>query len=414
MNNQENELYLKKHVLLHTNHDLTEANLKEIEFLKRNFCGIVTDDIESLGELKDDNICIYIFGDINHIMSRIAIEPSNKWYVIKELSYHYDDDNGNVLKYVNLISLGEVPININNVGVFFRKLFDDSDYFDLLTKEHQFQLLTESNKPGSSYRKGIYLSNVEENNDNSLSFNLLRCSTNLDGPTDNFRDTDKIIINKVNAVSNIFFKQEANLNHVLAQVYNNMKVDNKERKAKIAAHSDKTKDMPANALMAFCTFYNFDERNFEGVKTPDDNKYDRVYKDMTVFTKLRFRLKDSVKYPDFEKQFDITLYPGSVFIMSLETNRLYTHEIVPAQLSIEKLPIRLGYVIRCSKTKAVFKDDRTFIESDGELKPMSECTAEKAKHLKDLYFKENTSTEIVDYGEIDFSFNDGDYVRPLL
>jgi hypothetical protein len=36
------------------------------------------------------------------------------------------------------------------------------------------------------------------------------------------------------------------------------------------------------------------------------------------------------------------------------------------------------------------------------------------KTLKDTYFKENTSDEIIDYGEINFSLNKGDYLKPLV
>ena len=47
--------------------------------------------------------------------------------------------------------------------------------------------------------------------------------------------------------------------------------------------------------------------------------------------------------------------------MSLDSNRLYTHEIIPSSLPIEKLPIRMGYVIRCSKTKALYNDGKTYL-----------------------------------------------------
>ena len=75
----------------------------------------------------------------------------------------------------------------------------DKDYFELLEKEHLFQTLSESNKPGNAYRSGIYLTKVEEDKEEDLlRFNLLRCSTNLDGGTDNFKAVDYEIINKVN------------------------------------------------------------------------------------------------------------------------------------------------------------------------------------------------------------------------
>lgn len=59
--------------------------------------------------------------------------------------------------------------------------------------------------------------------------------------------------------------------------------------------------------------------------------------------------------------FDITLYPNSVFVMSLDMNRLYTHEIIPSILPIDRIPTRMGYVIRCSKTNAIFKNEQTYI-----------------------------------------------------
>ena len=100
-------------------------------------------------------------------------------YVVKEFSTNYETTD----KY-QLISLGEMPINVFNVGIFFRKFFDDSkDYYDLIVKEHQFQNLTMDTKPGTAYRTGIYLTKVEEVGD-EIKFKLLRCSTNL-GPTDN-------------------------------------------------------------------------------------------------------------------------------------------------------------------------------------------------------------------------------------
>lgn len=84
----------------------------------------------------------------------------------------------------------------------------------------------------------------------------MRCSTNLDGPTENFRQTDIEIVNAVNGVRAKFFEDSASLNHVLAQTYHNVKNDEgKSKKAKISRHSDKTKDMPDNGLLAFCTFY---------------------------------------------------------------------------------------------------------------------------------------------------------------
>jgi len=82
----------------------------------------------------------------------------------------------------------------------------------------------------------------------------------------------------------------AELNHVLAQVYHNTAastgaggveghVSTKEKKARIKSHSDKTKDMPVNGVMAVCTFYSDDIAQKAKV-TPDG---DYVYKNGSVF-----------------------------------------------------------------------------------------------------------------------------------
>jgi len=304
------------------------------------------------------------------------------------------------------------PVNIHNVGIYFRNFFnDETDYFNLLIKEHQFQSLTESNKPNNAFRKGIYLTNVKQEGDDEYKFNLLRCSSNLDGPTDNFRETDLQIINKVTEAAKDFFDRPFNLNHVLAQVYENNVETNK--KAKIKDHSDKTKDMDKSGIMAFCTFYNKDELK-KCSKQSTTDPFDYVYKETSVLTRLKFRLKDDVNNTDLVKLFEITLYPGSVFVMPLSTNRLYTHEICPSVLNVEQIPTRMGYVIRCSDTEAIYKNGQTFIVDNktNNLIRMVEPSDSEVKRLKDLYYKENMFSDVVEYKDFHFSLNNGDYLKP--
>lgn len=404
-------MYDKHYFICIEKHLVNISNIyrEEVEYIKTNFCGNVINDLNNISTYHE-TVIIYICGDVNAILSKLN---HKNIYIIKELSYNYNDD-------YNFITCGQVPININNVGVYFRNLFGSSDYFNLLEKAHCFQSLTESNKPGSSYRKGIYITDVV-NNDDHIKFNLLRCSTNLDGPTDAIKQVDNEIITTVNNITNNFFENNAKLNHVLAQIYENTKYGgfnkNSEKKAKIKSHSDKTKDMPRNGLMAFCTFYNgFDELANVGVKKSKTNLYDYCYKDETVLTKLRFKLKNIVKEKDshnnYIDKFDLVLYPNSVFIMSLNMNRLYTHEIAPSSLSVDKLPTRMGYVIRCSKTKAVYKNNQTYIDENGTYIKLEKPTDDDIKKLKDIYHKENTSDELIDYGSIYYSLNEGDYVEP--
>lgn len=395
-----NTILTHKHILI----SLNEQSLKldpnfqqELAYLKLNFCGRVYTTLNN--STFSDKRNFYVCGDITDI----KIPQGPNIFVIKELSYGYDN--------LNSISLGEVPINIHNVGVYFRKLFPDNiNHFEAIKNSHEFQTLTAGNRVGHAFRKGIYLTEIKSTSDD-ISFNLLRCSSDLSGPTDNFRQIDHQVIDKVNDVIGSVFKVPVKLNHVLAQIYENLiKTQGQkkvERKAVIKPHSDKTKDMPPNALIAFTTFY-------DNIQTQQKPNFDICHKNISVLSYLHFRLKDTVKDPNLVKEFSITLYPNSVFVIPLSTNRLYTHEIRVSMLPISKIPTRLGYVIRCSNTKAIFKDGQTFIDNDGSLIKLADSTVEDEKKLRELYLIENKTTDIVNYSDIYFSMNSGDYKRPIV
>ena len=306
-----------------------------------------------------------------------------------------------------------------NCGILFKKFFS-KNYFSNIETNHQFQKLTESNKPGISYRTGIYLTDVEET-DEGTKFNLLRCSTNFKGPTCGFSPDDKEILQKVNKISKECFRDEVELNHVLAQIYHNTVVTNngrkREKKAKIKKHSDKTKDMSKNGLIAFCTFYKEFENeafNIPGVKESKSEKCNFYYKKCSILTKLRFELKKDYWDSNMVKKFNIDLHPNSLFIISLKTNRFYTHEIVPSILPIEHLPTRMGYVIRCSNQKALFKNNKTYIMDGDSLSELKEQYIEGIHNLKCQYAKENITSEHLNYKKVDFSLNQGDYTQPLI
>jgi hypothetical protein len=95
-------------------------------------------------------------------------------------------------------------------------------------------------------------------------------------------------------------------------------------------------------------------------------------------------------------------------------NRLYTHEIVPPHISIDKMPTRMGYVIRCSKTDAIFNcnNNQTYIMNDNKLIKLEKPTEDDIKKLKELYADENLTDKVVEYNNIYFSLNDGDYTKP--
>jgi hypothetical protein len=404
----ENKLLTRKNVLICVDEktaDLTPSQIKELEFIKNNFCGTVLTNLDNI----PPNTLVYLCGDIEKIW-KTDLPKDAMVLVLKDFSFNYE-----TIPSINFVSIGEMPINVHNVGLYFRKFFPDKNYFDSISTEHKFQTLTESNKASNAFRKGIYLTKVHERED-GLGFNLLRCSTNLNGPTENFRTSDNDVVGRVNDISKHFFEKPTEMNHVLAQIYENSKYkvnnDTVEKKAKISAHSDKTKDMPADAVMAFCTFYKFDDKVH--LASSSNDSFDKCHSDISVLTKLHFVLKKEVNDDSLVKEFTVTLYPNSAFMIPLSTNRLYTHEIKPSIVSVDKIPVRLGYVVRCSKTKAVFKDGQTYIDENGTLTKLEEITKDDIVKIRELYLKENKTTEIVNYGSIYCSMNDGDYTSPLV
>lgn len=393
---KENSIVLNKHILL----CVDCINMENAVELIKQFCGIVILDIDQFDEHNiQPNTNIYICGNILKIYQTSINIINRPTQIISELSHNHKK-----ILIKTEISIGQVPLNMYNVGVYFKQFFNpNKDYFAHITNEHEFQALTESNKPDVALRKGIYLSKVIKENNDGYRFNLLRCSTNLKGPTENFRDTDNEIIGCVNNIIKDYFSEPVELNHVLAQVYENSIKDGKERKARISSHSDKTKDMPRNGLIAFCTFYK--DYNIKHIG-------DSLHKEQTIFTRLRFKLKNNIE--NMCPSFEIILYPNSVFIIPLSTNQLYTHEICSSILPIAKIPTRLGYVIRCSDQEAVHRYGTAYIEQNHIFVKMDEPTEENIKYLKDLYFKENSTVNVIDYGDIDFSLNKGDYMKPKL
>ncbi|WP_432092803.1 hypothetical protein [Streptomyces sp. bgisy100] len=353
---------------------------------------------------------VYLCGDISGISDR-QLQAAARVFVVRELSHGYHEGVGQPW---TLVDLGRVPLRMHGVGVYYRRFFGlDGDHFGRIRAEHAFQSLTESTKPGTAHRSGIYLTPVTRNGD-ELHFRLLRCSTNLSGPTEGFRPTDTRIVEALNREAAAVFRNQAPLNHVLAQIYHNTRAttERKQSKAKISAHADKTKDMPVNGIMAFCTFYD----GLDRLQPLAEDAFDYGAKGASGLTKLHFRLKDRAERRDgvaLPPQFTLTLHPGSVFFMPLSTNRLYTHEIRPSALDAELLPTRLGYVVRCSSAEAVHKNGHTFLKLAEGLMKLGPPTPAGMNELRRLYAEENRTSSFIDYGdELLFSMNTGDYVAP--
>lgn len=400
--NIENSISKSKNYLINLTNE--SQNSEDLDYLVNNFCGTVVNNLSEISK-NINEIKIYFIGDGKRLLNQKELI-----FIVREFSFDFESLNE---ENYTVIGLGKVPINIHNAGVFYKQFFDDSDLFAKIESQHKFQNLTESNKDSLALRKGIYLSKISKDEKENLHFNLLRCSSNLTGPTDNFRETDNLIVNSINEAVKFDFDKETELNHVLAQIYLNKKKDNlKEVKAKIKAHSDKTKDMPKEGLIVFCTFY--DKNNFMNLTTSKTDKFDWCYKKSSGLTRLLFKLKSTVNDDSLEKEFSVTLYPNSVFLIPLSTNRLYTHEIRPSVLNIDRIPIRMGYVIRCSNLEAIYMNNQTYIKEDANFIKLEQMDNINMEELRDSYYEENKSEKVVKYGKVHFSMNSGDYEKPIL
>ncbi|MEM9214843.1 MAG: alpha-ketoglutarate-dependent dioxygenase AlkB [Cyanobacteria bacterium P01_F01_bin.150] len=383
--------------------------------LVKDFCGaihIVNDVSSNLPSFFAKTV--YLGGDISKVSGlESELKTAERVLVVRELAYGYDKQDDS--SAWPIVDIGQVPILVHGAGVYYRRFFNsEHDYFNQIRSEHVFQSLTESTKPVKAHRTGIYLTPVEWDGE-TLHFHLLRCSTNLSGPTENFGANDRHIVAALNQEADRIFQNHAPLNHVLAQIYHNTPATEvqKQTKAKIKAHADKTKDMPENGIMAFCTFY----EQLDKLKPLAKDTFDYGYKKKSGLTKLDFRLKASVaEHPecDLPAQFTVTLYPHSVFFMPLSTNRLYTHAIRSSVLDASMLPTRLGYVVRCSATEAVYKNGQTFLKLNDKLIKLEPPTLDGIDELRKLYAEENKTDAFIDYGnKFLFSMNKGDYTAPM-
>ncbi len=396
---------------------LVLSEVEGVAELAADFFGTVMTSVPSQTSAPFEKKTLFLVGDCSKA-DAVELEAADRVFVVAELSHGFDGQPG-----FRPVGLGRVPIRVHGVGVFYRRFFepdeDGASFFARVQTEHAFQSLTESTKPGTAHRTGIYLTPVAEQS-GEAHFRLLRCSTNFSGPTEGFGASDAFIVDALNhEADRLFGGRQARLNHVLAQIYHNTPAADgrKSVKAAIKGHSDKTKDMPPDGIMAFVTFYDADE--LAKLEPLSADAFDRGVRrgGLSGLTRLHFRLKAAAVERHgarLPSQFSLTLYPDSAFFMPLSTNRLYTHEIRPGALEAALLPTRMGYVVRCSAAEAIHRDGRTFLkQSDGELAPLQPSTAAGVDELRALYKQENSSIDHVDYGgRFLFSMNEGDYLRP--
>lgn len=408
MYDDENDISRDRNIIIINDKQLeiTSYPKDEIEYVKRNFCGqaYLSPETFSRGIFSPD-IPIYMTGDIRKNYSVIPDPVGLVIYVVRELSYGYDSS-------FRLIDIGRVPINIFNIGVYFRNFFDQKkNYFDLISKEHEFQTLMESSKEINHVKKGVHITKVEELNPGELKFRIIRNTTNLIGPTENLRKVDNEIIDSLNNMGKIFFERQFELNHSYAQL-----IDNEhEQKAKREFQSDPTKDIPRNGVFAICTFYKDDPKFKNLLKSrADPYFYNYNHNKTTAFAKIRFKLKPMVEEISFMQEFDVVLYPNSVMAFSLDTNRIYTYEIIPSSLPPEQVPTRISYLVRCAKTTAIYKENerQTYIKETNSYKKLEKSSGIQSREFKDMFYMETNYDNLIKYPRIPYSLNRGDYMKP--
>ena len=110
-NSKENSIVLNKHILL-----CVDCKNPDEDLLK-NFCGIVFTDIKQFDEhIINPKTNIYICGDILKIFHTSINIINRPTYIITEVSHNYEK-----IKIKTEISIGQVPLNMYNAGIYFKQ-----------------------------------------------------------------------------------------------------------------------------------------------------------------------------------------------------------------------------------------------------------------------------------------------------
>src|SRR5262245_51251628 len=116
------------------------------------FAGTVVTD-PSAERLDLAGKAVYLCGDVSRATA-LDLSAAARVLVIREGSHGHTAGD---LPWP-VVGLGRVPIDVHGLGVYYRCFFDpEIDYVERIRGEHTFQSLTESTKPATAHRTGIYL-----------------------------------------------------------------------------------------------------------------------------------------------------------------------------------------------------------------------------------------------------------------
>ena len=164
------------------------------------FCGVVFDGVDNLPDLMGKSV--YLCGDVE--------AAKDLDHAVRDAARVFAIEGKNQGAWPT-IDTGMVPILWHGMGIYYRRFFAFKlNYFDAITEQHAFQSLTESTKPESAHRSGLYLTPVKQQGED-LHFRFLRCSTNLSGSTANFGATDTNIVTALNDEATYLFDAAAPL-----------------------------------------------------------------------------------------------------------------------------------------------------------------------------------------------------------
>lgn len=412
------QILTKVHVLYHD--DLKLLLDPEFVRLTQKFCGQVATSLTLDSVTFHTSSLVYYCGDVTQL-DLTKFTKYSQVFLVKEFCTNIPEN-----AQFPVIRYGEIPLNVHGMGVLVRDAFPmETDWYDEVTKAHNWQHLTVHNNKSDAHRLGTYLCEVKDNGNGEYDYLLMRCSTNFRGPTQCFQDVDRFLLRRATQLLQPYFKQQVKLNHILAQMY-----VNGQTKAGISRHADKDEDfekdeksgkVASHCMIVFISLYEgYVNGTFPKLKLERsrEDHFDFVYGKggETALTGLEFNRKQQLEFPEHTPHsFVVRLPPNSVLAIPLYTNNLMTHGTVASKLPSALIPTRLGIVPRTGGCVAKWRDGKTWLwnSTTRSWEALHPATWKEIQLLKDKYKTQNFSDQDPQYEEFFFSMNEGDYEAPL-